>query len=210
MLLLGMCLSGPDVMTTSPTTWSTALACVVFLLLEPGASEACATVKSVGQSALLDHVYKSTSGVPLISCSAACSDDKLCYSFNFIPATDTCELSSAARSAVQPSFFVRRPGSIYFDKLQTVPIPSSCASSPCPNGVSCGEIDREPGFECARECYMNPSLSLRLYRLGHYDVPLNPSDNCRMEIESSSSFFLRDDSCREEYPTTPRMRRTFP
>ena len=138
-------------MSTSPPIhrWlAGVLACLTFFSHKSTPSPACATVESVGQFALIDHVYKITSGVPLISCSATCSDDIRCYSFNFIPATETCELSSAARSAVQPSFFVRRPGSLYFDKLVTVPVSSSCASSPCLNGALCREIGREPGFEC--------------------------------------------------------------
>ena len=110
------------------------------------ASINCLSIESVADHALFHHTYKLTSGTRMESCAARCDADPLCYSFNYVIPTMTCELNNASRST-DSGDFLRRPDAVYFDKLKAPH--DFCQASPCKNNGTCKILSRGPGFECS-------------------------------------------------------------
>ncbi|KAJ7351032.1 hypothetical protein OS493_037214 [Desmophyllum pertusum] len=87
-------------------------------------------------------------GTRIESCAAICDADQLCYSFNYVIPSKTCELNNSSRRA-DSKYFLRRPGAVYLDKLnERVDV---CQTLPCNHHGTCKAVGRHPGFECS--CY---------------------------------------------------------
>ena len=122
---------------------------LLLCLMETAATNKdCRLVKSVADYALFRHTYNIMPGTRIESCAAICDADQLCYSFNYVIPSKTCELNNSSRRA-DSKYFLRRPGAVYLDKLnERVDV---CQTLPCNRHGTCKAVARHPGFECS--CY---------------------------------------------------------